>query len=380
MYNLINHQCFANNKGMGKKIVTGYLVFCVIFFIALLSIIALRLITDWNRNLKNLEGSFQILKKESLSWYLSQEYVDSGAFFEKIGDTFEKDPRLLVISIYTKGRGIEYIRAKSRAFVQRFSESWQGKPTYQNLPPGSTIITLPFSDIPGKDLFIDGVYIVIGKSDIFPIVKDTFIMLFIFLIATCIVMLLIPVKTIKDTKGAVDNLLAEKESKNLFSPSTGLGWKDHLPQRLKFELDRAASFDQNLLLALIAIKTYENRRNKESVYSKVARILLEDFTFQDLIFEYEKGSYALIIPDIDINRGIENLENFKKRVSSLKEFQPLIVISIGLSARNGRLVDGSTLLSEASKALDKALSEKENTIIAFRADPDKYRDMISQKS
>ena len=205
-------------------------------------------------------------------------------------------------------------------------------------------------------------------------------MLFIFLIATCIVMLLIPVKTIKDTKGAVDNLLAEKESKNLFSPSTGLGWKDHLPQRLKFELDRAASFDQNLLLALIAIKTYENRRNKESVYSKVARILLEDFTFQDLIFEYEKGSYALIIPDIDINRGIENLENFKKRVSSLKEFQPLIVISIGLSARNGRLVDGSTLLSEASKALDKALSEKENTIIAFRADPDKYRDMISQKS
>jgi GGDEF domain-containing protein len=373
---------------MGKKIVTGYLVFCVIFFIALLSIIALRLITDWNRNLKNLEDSFQILKKESLSWYLSQEYVDSGAFFEKIHDTFEKDPRLLVISIYTKGRGIEYIRAKSRAFIQRFSEAWQGELTYQNLPPGSTVITLPFSDMPGKDLFIDGVYVVIGKSDIFPIVKDTFIMLFIFLIATCIVMLLIPGKKlpdikkekIKDTKGAVDNLLAEKESKDLFSPSTGLGWKNHLPQRLKFELDRAASFDQNLLLALIAINNHESRRNKESIYSKVARILLEDFTFQDLIFEYEKDSYALIIPDIDIDRGIENLENFKKRVSSLREFQPPIVISIGLSARNGRLVDGSTLLSEASKALGKALDEKENTIIAFKADPDKYRDMISQKS
>jgi GGDEF domain-containing protein len=201
-------------------------------------------------------------------------------------------------------------------------------------------------------------------------------------------MLLIPGKKlpdikkekIKDTKGAVDNLLAEKESKDLFSPSTGLGWKNHLPQRLKFELDRAASFDQNLLLALIAINNHESRRNKESIYSKVARILLEDFTFQDLIFEYEKDSYALIIPDIDIDRGIENLENFKKRVSSLREFQPPIVISIGLSARNGRLVDGSTLLSEASKALGKALDEKENTIIAFKADPDKYRDMISQKS
>ncbi len=380
MYNLSNRQCLANNKGMGKKIVTGYLVFCVIFFIALLSIIALRLITDWNRNLKNLEDSFQTLKQESLSWYLTQEFVDSGAFFEKMRDAFEKDPRLLVISIYTKGRGIEYIRAKSRSFIQRFAEVWQGKPAYQNLPPGSTIITLPFSDMPGKDLFIDGVYAVIGKSDIFPIVKDTFIMLFIFLIATCIVMLLIPGKKIKDAKGAGDNLLAEEESKNLFSPSTGLGWKNHLPQRLKFELDRAASFDQNLLLALITIKTYENRHNKESVYSKVARILLEDFTFQDLIFEYEKGSYALIIPDIDIDRGIENLENLKKRVSSLKEFQPPIVMSIGLSARNGRLVNGATLLSEASMALSKALSEKENTIIAFRADPDKYRDMINQKS
>jgi GGDEF domain-containing protein len=247
--------------------------------------------------------------------------------------------------------------------------------------------------------------VLIGKRDIFPIVKDTFIMLFVFLITTFIVLLLLPRETSAASTRRLDrtstrrpsearsrpvrqapsrkedaaDLLPEIDSKNLFSPETGLGWKNHLPQRLKFELDRAASFDQDLALALIVLDNFAERRDRRTLYSQVAKLLLEDFTFQDLIFEYAAGAYALIMPDTDVDQGVESLRNFQRRISANKQIMPPARLSAGLSARNGRLVSGATLLSEASKALERAQSEPSESIIAFRADPEKYRQLIGQR-
>jgi hypothetical protein len=52
---------------------------------------------------------------------------------------------------------------------------------------------------------------------------------------------------------------------------------------------------------------------------------------------------------------------------------------MGLSARNGRLVSGATLLSEASKAMSRAQGDSSDSIIAFKADPEKYRQLIGQR-
>ena len=166
--------------------------------------------------------------------------------------------------------------------------------------------------------------------------------------------------------------------RNLFSPNTGLGWSDHLPQRLKFEIDRAASLDQDLVLALVSLEKYGSIHNRKAVYSHIAKMILEDFSFQDLAFEYKKDSYAVIIPDTDLDQGVFNLDLFRKKVVASPILTQTITLQVGISSRNGRLINGATLLSESSEALKRATQAGEDNLIAFRANPDRYRDYISK--
>jgi hypothetical protein len=46
---------------------------------------------------------------------------------------------------------------------------------------------------------------------------------------------------------------------------------------------------------------------------------------------------------------------------------------MGLSARNGRLANAARLLLESSKALERAEAEGAGHIVAFQADPEKFR-------
>jgi hypothetical protein len=52
---------------------------------------------------------------------------------------------------------------------------------------------------------------------------------------------------------------------------------------------------------------------------------------------------------------------------------------MGLSARNGRLANAGRLLLESSKALERALAEGGGRIVAFQADPDKFRQTLAGK-
>jgi len=113
---------------------------------------------------------------------------------------------------------------------------------------------------------------------------------------------------------------------------------------------------------------------------RIAKMILEEFNFQDLAFEYREGSYALILPDTELYRGTTELDLFQKKVASTKELGQPVTLTVGLSSRNGRLVDGVTLLTEASQALKRARSQGAGSLIGFQADPEKYRGMIARKS
>ena len=68
---------------------------------------------------------------------------------------------------------------------------------------------------------------------------------------------------------------------------------------------------------------------------------------------------------------------------SINKFANLLKLKaelcIGLSSRAGRLVDANRLILEANKALEKALSDPESHVIAFKSDPEKYREYIANK-
>lgn len=180
-------------------------------------------------------------------------------------------------------------------------------------------------------------------------------------------------ETVFDSKSATND--GSIDENGLFSPHSGVGWENYLENRLGFELRRAASFDQDIVIALM---TSEELRKEKAEYRIIAGTLIDFFTFQDLIFEYDDNGFSVIIPNCEIDEGIKKMEQFLKKLKT-EEIDQSPTFSIGLSSRNGRLLSGQRLLNEAKKALEKAICEPGITIIGFRSDPVKYRKYIASK-
>jgi GGDEF domain-containing protein len=164
-------------------------------------------------------------------------------------------------------------------------------------------------------------------------------------------------------------------SKGLFSPHSGLGWEAYLENRLNFELRRAASFDQDLVLILF---TSPQLRKENPIYRKAAESIVDYFTFQDLTFEFKDNGFSIILPNTELDEAIKKMEFFLKKLSSL-DFESTPMFSVGLSSRNGRLLSAQRLIHEATKAIEKAQSYKKTKIVGFRSDPVKYRKYIASK-
>jgi hypothetical protein len=164
--------------------------------------------------------------------------------------------------------------------------------------------------------------------------------------------------------------IPDKLARDLFNPESGLAWQDHLEQRLSFELDRAASFDQDLSIALVRFATPPERMERLN-YAKEIRTY---FPFHDLCFEIGKDSFAIALPNTDIDQAIRTMENFNTKQTEERPGAPKVYI--GLSARNGRLLSGERLLTEAESAVSKANDDRKNAIFALRVDPGKYREYI----
>ncbi len=169
--------------------------------------------------------------------------------------------------------------------------------------------------------------------------------------------------------------------KGLYSPESGLGWSEYLPERLGAELSRAASFEQDLVLLELS---HEGISRDSASYRMILRILLEFFSFRDLAFEQGSTGLAVILPNIDSEHALRMAEEFLKKVTALLReegsSQDYLKIHLGLSSRSGRLVDAQRVITEARAALGRAREEGDSRIVAFKADPNKYRSYIASRS
>lgn len=158
----------------------------------------------------------------------------------------------------------------------------------------------------------------------------------------------------------------------LFSPKTGLGWESYLETRLDSELIRASSSEQDLSLVCVKIQGIEHY---PAYIEFVTKVLLDIFKFRDLLFEYGDEGFACIYQDLNVEKSLELAEDLY--IALKKIFENCDVkIAIGISTRALRIIPGTRILQEAQQALEKALSDEENPIIAFKANPDKYKDFV----
>jgi hypothetical protein len=153
----------------------------------------------------------------------------------------------------------------------------------------------------------------------------------------------------------------------LYGPDGALGWEEYLGERLEAELKRAAAFEQDLVLLMAVIDVSD-----DASFAAFAKKIVEFFSFKDLAFKFGQNGAAVILPNTDIERGLRSAEEF---ISKFK--QGGVNVEIGLSARTGRLVDGSRLLLEAKTAIDRARQEGDFQVLGFKPDPERYRSFVS---
>ena len=161
----------------------------------------------------------------------------------------------------------------------------------------------------------------------------------------------------------------------LFSPATGVGWESYMETRLDSELVRAASSEQDLALVLLRIRGLENNT---LMMKRIAAVLLDFFKFRDFIFEYKKDGFAGILLNINLDQAMVLAESMHTQLKDLLESENIRgELAIGISTRSLRLLPGSRLITEANQALEKAFDETGLPIVAFRVNPDKYRQFVA---
>lgn len=165
-----------------------------------------------------------------------------------------------------------------------------------------------------------------------------------------------------------------KEPEGLYSPVTGVCWEEYLLERLRSELHRAASFEQDLAFLMLAPSVDRDIAQEE--LRTAGDLLVEFFTFRDLVFGVDSRSFAVILPSYDLEHALRMANEFVKRAKSLEALQGWD-LAAGLSARAGRLVEPERLIAEATKALEKARSDAESAVVAFKPDPERYRSFIA---
>ncbi|MCL2764050.1 MAG: GGDEF domain-containing protein [Treponema sp.] len=161
--------------------------------------------------------------------------------------------------------------------------------------------------------------------------------------------------------------------KGLYSSRSSIGWEEYTKDRLDSELHRCSSTEKDLTLVLMEFCDI----NSDSMFRQAAEETVNFFTSRDLLFEYNEYGITVILPGIGLDVAITRAEKFYQRI--MEKFPGGFASSslcIGLSSRSGRLLNADRLIFEASEALRKAKNDRHTSIIAFKSDPDKYRDFI----
>lgn len=184
-------------------------------------------------------------------------------------------------------------------------------------------------------------------------------------------------ETVPAEEAVQADLPIDKTAPGDFSPESGLNRESGVLEKLEAELQSPEEGDVTALL----LECGETVECDGERYKKLAGEALDFFGLEGLTFERGDRGIAVIIPGENLDGGIAKAGAFLSRITqNLPEvFKAKTDLRIGLSSRAGRLVGAERLLLEASTALNKARTGSD-PIIAFRIDPEKYREFIRKRS
>jgi hypothetical protein len=374
---------------MNRKPLLAYYIISLLFLLVLLGFAAWRVSTELKRNTAAAGRAVSELQVKALSTYLAEGAFSSEYFKYEMKHQLAQQPRLLGLVIYSGEQGIQYLLVRHRSLLAETPEPsapWHGRPEYRLTAPLERSFTVAFT----QQYNLDAVFRLLDWPDLYPILRELLYMLLAYLLLTAVMLMAAgaaaepwtEARAVPAAGGTMAPFPPEEPGREpgpgLVSPQTGLVWKDHLAPRLSHELECAAASGQDLSLLLVALDAGVSR----SALTYNLRLLgvqaKAAFAFKDLAFEYDARTCALILPDKDLHQALKEAGAFQKRLSRASwAGGGQVTVSMGLAARNGRLVSAARLLLEAAKSLEQAEKAGPGRIVAFQADPQKYRDTLA---
>ena len=372
-----------------------YSIFSVVVLIALAVFVLMRLNTARSENLADVEASFR---------ELVNDVRDAAERDESVPDLLRRHasttPEVRTLVYFEPDQGLRYLWTADTnllAFSTVDLEEFRGFPRYRLSDVREVRLRDEITAVATDRYYLDAVYFVLTFREVYPAMRDSLIALLVFAFITILVILLFGrlaapagdgAETARTSRPKAPRRRRGREKRDedadisyeevspealandpgepgtLVNPVTGLSHREHLERRLGLELERSAYNDQDLSCMLIQFGDLPGR----DAYISRAKQVLETFQFEDLCFEYDDTSYCVILPNVELTQAIRQAESFRKRHPKS---------TIGLSARNGRLVEAHRVLTEADRSLSRAAAER-GRVVGFRPDPKKYRQFITQ--
>ena len=363
-----------------KKIFLSTIVaiICIILYIAALCLGTGRVIINTNNRgilaEKEFNDTVDLATTAAILGFMSQSYQ------EVIQDSIMESETLLGVII--SGSNGEF------GFERQYGSviNWIGNsPRFKS---GFGIARNPYFrsiTIEGqRNTTIQAIYSLFDYDFIVLVLKDT-LLIVLAIVGLALIVLLIDIKlkarTVQDYEPSVSLTPAQTQiwdesdhPKGLYS-KRGIGWELYTKERLESELHRCAASEEDLVF--IVMEARKSRFREESII-KMANEGISFFTERDLIFEKGEQGMSFIIPSQNLDQGLAKSEQFCRHIQNTMtdSYGDMPDICIGLSSRSGRLVEADRLMFEATEALSKALEEHDSPIIAFKSDPEKYREFI----
>lgn len=339
---------------MNDRRITVFNIFSVIFLTSVILWITLSMSFSIQKNTVKAEAMLSSIGSTVIDDLFSGSSSTSRTSnFVKLSNLSLSTPSLKSLVITDDHNSVLYIFAKNPAAVSGNIQ------VVDNLK--DTLLS-SFQNSNGSAYHIKTVFTILDENRMVLLLKYAIGAIFIYLVAGCFFLLSGRIPSSGKPAALRADDTVRKDKSEYFS-------------KISNELKRAASFDQDMVLALIKVPIEIIDNGKE----EFEQLLHETFFYSDLIFNNDPATYTVIIPNTDIDKGISEIRDFDQNTAREIDVLNRHTILYGLSSRNGRLVDGEVLFSEASAALKRAEKEINSNIVGFRPDPAKYREFLSKK-
>ena len=343
---------------------TGFLVFLV-------CLLAVRVYVAREAGGRVAASHFELLHRELADVYVANGSVQSPLFREKVS-ALEGEAGLAALLL----RGPEGVR-------YAFDNTWDiiqladGKLDRLRIPSLHTEFSSSFPAEPAT--ILTAVYRLVTRDHAFRIVRDALFLVIAFLLVCAIALLLVvtltPHTASEDNTPWPNGPLGEDADIDAPAPAPALEPAAHamalepqeaLRERLRGELERATAFRTDLSLVLGVLLAAEATTDDSS--ARLAGLVRELAVLPELAFAYGEAGFGLILPETNLDTAIALMERWRRAT-----LQAGLRVAVGIGDRAGRALDGERLLLEVEHALGRAMANGGTTLVAFRADPARYR-------